>query len=150
MGQKRVQNEVPAMDSKTKDEFSSTFPELGVCGKNNEYYKCNTVLEFLKGIQDKTFASTAEFSDEVVKKCNKLHSYETNKGNGKPEKNNQEFYMFKDTPKYIQLKCAVSAKCKFMIWFDFEKKGDEFTKIKHARGINLNHEIPLHKEANQY
>ena len=45
----------------------------------------------------------------------------------------------------MQLKCHIDPKCKFMVWYAFEKDGENLKAIKYFRSINLNHEISCHK-----
>ena len=106
------------MDQKFIDDFTAKYPLLTVCGKNNEYYKCNDVLDFIKSTQETTYHNSDKFYNEMITKMSKIHAKSTSMSNADPKL--REFYHFKDTPKYLQLKCKVP-KCKFMCWYNFDK-----------------------------
>lgn len=104
MAQKRVQG-VKDGPTRPEDEILNTletkFPSLNICGKSSEYYKCNEVLDMIKDKQNDTYDSPEDFRKNLIMKLNKIHSKETNKGNGKKDDSITEFYNFKDTSKYI-------------------------------------------------
>jgi hypothetical protein len=103
------------------------------------------VLEHIKENQGASYADDVVFKSKFVGELNKIHC------NATKASKDTEFYIIKDTAKYIQLKCGVSSKCKFMVWYEFNKKDDNgrFFSIKYCRGINLNHEVALHKLENK-
>lgn len=78
----------------------------------------------------------------------------TGSGNASKRKDKggiDEIYSSKETPSYINVKCNISKKCRFAMWYKFEKSGkDQPINIKWFRTINNNHDLKYHKEAGIY
>lgn len=53
-------------------------------------------------------------------------------------------YAYKQTPKYLSIKCQDKL-CKFAIWFEYDRNlGDEAINIKFVKSINLTHRLECH------
>jgi len=82
---------------------------------------------------------------------NSKHKDETGKGNSEAGKEHKEFYTVQNTPSYVNIRCGVSKKCRFAIWYKRDKNGDdENINIKYFRTINNNHDLCHHKEEGVY
>jgi hypothetical protein len=93
-----------------------------------------------------------DFDKKLIRELNKTHNKMTGSGNAKNRKGGDEdavdeIYVAKVTPSYINVRCAVSKKCRFGMWYKFDKNGsDEPINIKWFRTINNNHDIKFHRE----
>lgn len=62
-----------------------------------------------------------------------------------------DLYQYTQTPSYINVRCAISRKCRFAMWYKYEKnKSEETINIKWFRTINNNHDLKHHKESGVY
>lgn len=64
---------------------------------------------------------------------------------------NRDIYGLKVTQSYINIKCNISKKCRFAMWYKYDKNNSgEPVEIKYFRTINNNHDLLYHKESNVY
>lgn len=77
MGRKRVSgNATPAkaiFDQKEAEKFRARFPNIEICGKNQELYRCGDALLYLKETSQQTFADIKEFERKLIKNLNSQH-----------------------------------------------------------------------------
>ena len=63
----------------------------------------------------------------------------------------KEIYGLKVTQSYINIKCNINKKCRFAMWYKYDKNNaGEPVNIKYFRTINNNHDLIHHKESNVY
>ena len=151
MGQKRIHNNQPPGDifnEKQKEQFTSRYPNATIGGKNSEYYKLHPCLDFVRETAEKTYGTMDEFNKKLIKVLNEKHLDETGKGNKDAKsKDFDEFYTVQNTPSYVNIRCGVSRKCRFAIWYKRDKNdNDENVNIKYFRTINNNHDLSHHKD----
>jgi len=64
-----------------------------------------------------------------VDKLNKVHLRMTGDGNFRNKNDTKEIYEHRSTANYINVRCKVSKKCRFMVWYKFEGSSEKPTKI---------------------
>ena len=53
----------------------------------------------------------------------------TSEGNSKNKNNTKDIYEWRSTANYVNIRCKVSKKCRFMVWYKFEGSGEKPTNI---------------------
>ena len=88
-----------------------------------------------------------DFEKNLIKKMTKIHLGFTNNGN---RVKNATIYESRVTPSYINVRCAISKKCRFAVWYKFSKnkEGDPID-ITWFRTINCNHDLSHHQLADE-
>ena len=100
-----------------------------------------------------TFIDLNDLDNRLVKKMNEIHAKVTQDGNKKLSKQKvdsnvfKEIYQAKETPSYINVRCSVHKKCRFAMWYKYDRsaKGG-LVNIRWFRTINNNHDLKYHKE----
>lgn len=55
---------------------------------------------------------------------NKMHREMTGEGNAKVGNDVKEIYEHRITSSYINVRCKISKKCRFMVWYKFDGPND--------------------------
>lgn len=121
-------------------EFISKYPGVEICGKSNELYKLPDVVQFVKDTQNTTYDNLEKMQKQLVNPLNGIYAkYFKLK---KPV----ESYVTRVTPSYINVRYGPYKKCRFAIWYKYEKNSkDEPIQIKWFRTINHSHDLIGHK-----
>ena len=128
-----------AFDKDEMLKFEKKYPNLTICGKASEYYKVNDVLDHIKQCSEKAYKNMSEFQKEFVDKLNMIHSKNTQKS---------EIYVVRETQSYINIRCEISRRCRFAVWYKMDKnEKDQPINIKWFRTINNNHDLCHHKDS---
>lgn len=96
-----------------------------------------------------------DLNRRLIKIMNHKHLEVTAHGNKVANRGNEttkEIYCSKITQSYINVRCNISKKCRFAMWYKYDRgPGDKGpVNIKYFRTINNNHDLVYHKEANLY
>lgn len=103
------------------------------------------MLDFVKETQNQVFENMDQMQKKLVNPMNKKHASYVNL------KTPVESYVIRVTPSYINIRCGISKKCRFNVWYKYEKNSkDEPIQIKWFRTINNNHDLIHHKAENQF
>lgn len=110
------------------------------------------VLSFIKEHHDTVFDNEKDLHKKLIRVMNSIHLETTGAGNSELDANNNEcIYRHCVTQSYINVKCNISKKCRFAMWYKYDKGADQSPiNIKYFRTINNNHDIIYHKEAKRY
>ena len=114
--------------------FADLYPSLEVSGKQKNMFKSPVINQFIKEAQNTVFGTVDDLSAQFVDKLDRLHRHETRISIS------GQFYELKVTPQYVHVKCGVSSKCRFQLWFSYllSSEGSP-VNIQFYRTINLNH-----------
>jgi hypothetical protein len=126
LNKNRVQNDIgrEIFDEKAAQKIKELFPNLEISGKQDELYKMREVLDHIKDTQGKTYDDLSSLNKHLIKIMNHKHNSITCQGNKALNKNSQfddHIYCAKTTASYINVKCNVSKKCRFAMWYKYDK-----------------------------
>lgn len=125
--------------------FKQNYPLVEFCGRQNDLYRCDDALQFIKDTSRQQFADLRQLQNQLINPLNKMHRKMTAEGNAKVGNDVKEIYEHRITSSYINVRCKISKKCRFMVWYKFEGPNDNPAQIVWFRSINNNHDLAHHR-----
>ena len=105
---------------KEYERFRQRYPQLDITGKSNDLYKMHEVLSHIKDTHDER-----DLNRRLIKVLNQKHLEMTGAGNRQATgKDFQDIYESRLTQNYINVRCHVSRKCRFAMWYKYDRASD--------------------------
>lgn len=127
------------------NEFRAAYPVIEFCGRANDLYRCEGALNFIKETSRTVYVNLGSLQTQLIDSLNKIHRRMTAEGNYAKGNDVQEIYEYRVTSSYVNVRCKISRKCRFMCWYKFEGSGDNPHSISWFRTINNNHDLIHHR-----
>ena len=139
---------------KEAEKFRMRFPRIEITGRGGDLYKCHDVLNYIKETSNNCYADINILQNNLIKALNIKHLAYSGRGNmdlNGGQRAMEEIYTHRITSNYVNVRCNISKKCRFAMWYKFDRSSnDEPINIRWFRTINNNHDLLYHKEAGIY
>ena len=126
-------------------KFQQNYPKIEITGRGNDLYRCDEALNFIKETSRTSFSDLNHLQSNLVTPMNKMHRKLTGQGNANVGNDVKEIYEHRITQSYINVRCKISRKCRFMVWYKFEGDNENPHSIIWFRSINNNHDLAHHR-----